>query len=511
MSQPTRRRFMGTAAACGVGLGLGDLDYLTNLPPVAAADTKIDSSLVRDGSGVDPLVRLLEDTSRDQLLEAVAGKVKSGTSYQEVLAALMLAAVRNVQPRPSVGFKFHAVLVVNSAHLASLASPDSERWLPIFWALDYFKAKQIEEQRVSGWKLPPVDEASLPVTARGARVQFKNAMENWDEQAVDSAIVAMVRKTGANELFESLCAYGARDYRSIGHKAIYVANSWRTLQCIGWQHAEPVLRSLCFALLNHRGEPNPAKSDLEPDRPWRRNVELKETIREDWLDGDKDNQATREMLSTLRGSSSEETCNLAVELLNRGVSPQSIWDSVFVGSGELLMRQPGIIGLHTLTTANALHYGYQTSGNDSLRRLLLLQACAFLPMFRESARGRGKLSDATIDDLVPAEGKSEASTEAIDDIFTDVSKDRDRAASKVRAYLHSGGEARQVIDTARRLIFRKGSDAHDYKFSSAVLEDYSHVSRDWQQLFLSLGVYNLRGSGDRDNELVERTRQALSG
>ncbi len=43
--------------------------------------------------------------------------------------------------------------------------------------------------------------------------------------------------------------YGCRDFRSIGHKAIYVANSLRTLQCIGWQHAEPVLRSLAYALL----------------------------------------------------------------------------------------------------------------------------------------------------------------------------------------------------------------------------------------------------------------------
>ncbi len=35
--------------------------------------------------------------------------------------------------------------------------------------------------------------------------------------------------------------YGARDFRNIGHKAIYAANAWRTLQAIGWRHAEPVL------------------------------------------------------------------------------------------------------------------------------------------------------------------------------------------------------------------------------------------------------------------------------
>ena len=52
-------------------------------------------------------------------------RVRKGAAYRDVLAALFLAGVRNVQPRPSVGHKFHAVLVVNSAHLASLSSPDA--------------------------------------------------------------------------------------------------------------------------------------------------------------------------------------------------------------------------------------------------------------------------------------------------------------------------------------------------------------------------------------------------
>ena len=77
----------------------------------------------------------------------------------------MLAGVRNVQPRPSVGFKFHAVLVVNSAHLASLASPDADRWLPIFWALDRFKAAQVETKKANGWQLGAVDEAKVPAGA----------------------------------------------------------------------------------------------------------------------------------------------------------------------------------------------------------------------------------------------------------------------------------------------------------------------------------------------------------
>ena len=89
----TRRRFLGTAAACGAGIGIQEFGFLTKLPPVSAADAKLDANLVRVDNGIDPLVRLLEQTPRDQLLEAVAGKVRSGTSYREVLAALLLLAV----------------------------------------------------------------------------------------------------------------------------------------------------------------------------------------------------------------------------------------------------------------------------------------------------------------------------------------------------------------------------------------------------------------------------------
>ena len=59
------------------------------------------------------------------------------------------------------------------------------------------------------------------------------------------------------------------------------------------------------------------------------------------------------------------------------------------------------------------------------------------------------------------------------------------------------------------MVYLKGNDAHDYKFSSAVLEDYRHVSPQWRDKFLALSVFNLRGSGERDSRIVERTRAAL--
>ncbi len=503
-----RRGFL-KAAAGGALLGLGDYRFLRFVPPVSAAEAKLPSGVVQLNPDIEPLVRLIEETPRAELIEQITHRIRRGTSYREVLAALLLAGVRNVEPRPSVGFKFHSVLVVNSAHLASVASPDSERWLPILWALDYFKSAQARDVREGNWTMPPVDESSVP-TASKAREAFTNAMGNWDESAADVAVAGLARAAGSQEIFELFAGFGARDFRSIGHKAIFVANAWRTLQCIGWQHAEPVLRSLTYALLNSEGQANPAQSDHAADRPWRDNQSRVTQFRDDWLDGRTDDAATAEMLETLRTAGPGEACDQVIELVNGGIAPQSIWDALLDGSGELLMRKPGIVALHAVTTTNALRYAYEAVGNPRTRQLLLLQNVAFVPMFRQAAIGRGgSLAELALDRLEPLETNTDG-PEAVAEVFTDVSNDRMTAARKTLALLNAKTAPEEIIGAARRLVFAKGNDAHDYKFSSAVLEDFYHVSPKWRNRFLASAMFHLPGSGDPDNRLIDRARAALT-
>ena len=119
----SRRRFVQGTVAGGALAGLGDFGFLSQLKPLSAAEAKLPAGAVQFRSDIEPLVRTLETTSRDNLLEEIGGRIRRGLSYRDVLAALLLAGIRNVRPRP-VGFKFHAVLVVNSAHLASVQWPD---------------------------------------------------------------------------------------------------------------------------------------------------------------------------------------------------------------------------------------------------------------------------------------------------------------------------------------------------------------------------------------------------
>ncbi len=508
-TQANRRSFLAASATGGFLAMAGPFEFLNRLPRLTAAEVALPPGMVKFNSEIEPLVRLIEETPRQQLLEQVAGRIRNGTSYQQILAALLLAGIRNVQPRPSVGHKFHCVLCVNSCHLASMTGPDEDRWLPIFWALDYFKGSQADEVQRSGWRMSTVNESRVP-SASQARGLFIDAMDRWDVEQADASVASLARTAGATEIFNLFAQFAARDFRSIGHKAIYLANSWRTLQVIGWEYSEPVLRSLAFALLNADGSKNPAEQDLPADRPWRQNAELlKQNWPENWQNGSVDETATRELIAEFRSENPHAAAQSAVAMVQRGVSPQSLWDAVFVGSGELLMRQPGIVGLHGLTTANAMNYIWRNAADETLRKRLLLQACSFNTMFRDAAAGRGTLKSDTIDSL-PKSEPAQGASPTLEEIFTSISTDKTRASREVLTYLAAGGHPEEFIAAARRMIFLKGRDAHDYKFSSAVLEDAANVSERWRDQFLALSVFNLRGTGDRDNNVLARTRDALA-
>lgn len=478
-------------------MGAGSLGFLGMLPRLSAEELEPGKGFVSLRPEIEPLVRLLEETSRERLLEEVAQRIKTGTTYRELLAAVMLAGVRNIQPRP-VGFKFHAVLVVNSAHLASLNAPDEDRWLPLFWALDRFKGSQAQDVREGDWTMPAVDEKALPAAGKAAAA-FCEAMDAWDEARTDVAIAALARTAGAQEIFDLMCRYGARDYRDIGHKAIFVANSWRTLQTIGWEHAEPVLRSLAYALLMHRNG-NPAGRDALADLPGRRNLERLKELKPGWSGGRPDPLATTAMLEGLRNADWDQASGMAVALVNGGASPQSLWDACFQHAAELMMRRPGILSLHACTTTNALRFAFGQCGIDATRKFLLLQNVAFLTLFRDEVK-----DGVRIEELEPLE----CGADAMGDVFDDLEDDRLSAARKALGYLQGGGDAKSFIAAAQRLIYLKGRDSHDYKFSSAVLEDYGHVSAGIRERFLAASVFWLKGSGLDDSPLVARTRAAL--
>ncbi|MBM3822288.1 MAG: hypothetical protein FJ404_05215 [Verrucomicrobia bacterium] len=493
-----RRRFLGTAFSAAA---LGDPKLWPNLPRVCAKEARLPQAWVRFHPDLEPVVHWIENTPRERILGEAVHRIRRGLAYRDLLAGLFLAGIRQVQPRP-IGFKFHAVLVVNSAHLASLESGETDRWHPILWALHRFKLSQEADEREGDWALGAVEESKLP-PSHLARSAFIEAMERWDESAADAAITALARTAGAHEIFDLLCRFGLRDFREIGHKQIYISNAFRVLDVIGWRHAEPVLRGIVYGLLDTDRDPNPSKSDLPADRPGRRNRERLKDIPDPWLAGRPNDDTSRRILAACRDASAIDLGEIVIQSLRQGSSPASIFDGLHAATAELLLREPGLVSMHAWTTTNAARYAWNRVSHDETRRFMLLQNASFIPLFR----GQPKKSTVALDQL-PVEPLEESGPEALHKLFEGPIR-QPGAAIRLHSWLEAGHDPGAFAATARRFLFAKGTDAHDYKFCSAFLEDYPHIAPRWRNPFLAASILYLRGAQDPDNAVIQQIREAL--
>jgi hypothetical protein len=498
-----RRRFLQSASALGLGAGLASWELLRGITPARAADLQVGPDAVQFRPEIEPVVRWIEETPPDRAMEVAIGHLKDGLSYRDLLAGLFLAGIRNIKPRP-VGFKFHAVMVMNSAHLLGQTAAVPDRLLPMLWALDNFKKSQAQDIKEGDWTLAKVNEARLPKPGQ-ARVEFVRAMEAWDSDAADAAIAALCRCTGAAEVMEPLYRYGIRDQRNIGHKPIFTMQCWRTLQTIGWQHAEPVLRSLVYGQLDLMNDSRSVSVG-----PYEANLENARKLRDEWQTGKPDPGATRALLETMRRATPEEASAEAVSVLNRGVSPDSLWDAVVLAANETLMRAPGILALHAVTSANALHFIYGASGDDTTRRLALLQAIGWQPMFR----GRIKPGEGLAIDALEPKAPESQGADAVGDVFATIDRGvetRAAAAAKTVGYLGAGGSADLLFAAARRMIFHKGRDSHDYKYGAAAWEECVLASDPkWRAPLAAAMMFNLPGSKTPDSPLMNQAREAVA-
>jgi hypothetical protein len=490
------------ASALGLGAELAPWANLRTITPLGAQEARVKPEMVAFRPEIEPVVRLIEETPRERVLEAAIIELKKGLSYQNLLAGLFLAGIRNVKPRP-VGFKFHAVLVINSAHVLGQSSAVSQRLLPLLWALDNFKASQAQDVKEGDWVLGPVDERRLPKTHQ-ARDEFVRATDAWDAEAADAAIAALCRSSGAAATMEPLWRVAVRDQRNIGHKAIFAAQSWRTLQTIGWVHAEPVLRSLVFGLLDLQGDTRP-----RPVGPYQTNLENAAKIRADWQIGKDDPAATRSLLQVIRQATPEAASAEVVNLLNQGISPGSLWDAAILSASELLMHNPGILALHATTSTNALHYIFTASGDDTTRRLALLQAVGWQPLFR----GETKLTDSAGIDALHADPDVSVPNgdAAVAEIFMAASDNKKKARAQAMAYLGHGGSRDLIFDAARRMIFHKGHDSHDYKYGAALWEECLWSTEPkWRDPLVAAALSYFPGAKAPDSPLMIRARDALA-
>jgi hypothetical protein len=473
------------------------------------AAAQVTPDIFRYQPEIEPLVSLIERTPREECAAMAVDQFQRGVSYRQFMAALFLAGIRNVNPRPP-GFALHCVFVIHSAHLIGLEAPSSARLLPLFYALDNFKTAQLRDSRAQtgDYAMGPI-KGTLP-TADRAAAEFSAAMEAWDPERAERAVVALARSRGAADVFAQLWRYGARDYRNIGHKAIYVANAFRTLEAIGWQYAEPVLRSLVLSQLDFGTSQRVNGYALE-DQCWTGNLKRVTTdyrkLSDAWISGRSDSSGAREILKTLRTAGPEDACaDLTTRLVKGHTSAATAWDAIHLAAAELPMRTRGssaIVGLHAVTSANALHYAWTAATGSENRFLLLLQAAGWMAQFRSWAQAREEnLRQYEITQIEPSEG-------TLGEVFDTVRSNTDGAAARVLKLAADPASRQAFLAESIRLTVSKVDEVHYLKYTAALVEDIRLVSPEWQPHLTAAVVYYSKGAGDPEPAVMKRAREVL--
>jgi hypothetical protein len=510
----TRRDFLKTSVRTAALAGVGGLG--TFAPRMARAGASPSTDLIPIDPEIEPLVRLIT-TSDDRLIPVMIDQVRQGLSYRRFLAANFITAIR-YQAEP------HRIFVTHSVNEVAQELGRNERFLPLFYHLENVRPPlfyHAENARSTSWtpRMRPISDEDLPPPRRAASL-FTAAMQNGDQEAATRALLALARAEGPRRAFDKLWFYAAeRNHISGGHTAIAVANAFRTLETIGWQHAEPALYFLA-----EQCSTRPGGSDLHHV-----NAERAKTVAElppDWSRERSNRTAVLELLELYRQGVPERSCQATYERLHQGsLQAGTVWDAVFLTTAESMIRfrwcAPSRLCGHSVTCSNALHYAFRTVTDPETRLYTLLEAVEWTTSFLQREHARGGLREARITEIPPVDSPP-SDREAIEQIFallpprrfSDTSRifraDQDRAMELTYSLARRSSDHHLFLQTARRLLCLKSTrEVHDFKYPVALFEHYQHVSPEWKPNILAASAHYLHGTRMDDCEAVREAREAL--
>jgi len=497
----SRRKFL-----CAISAG----SLALTQAPLSWADIQLPSEGIRIDSETRRLVRLIDDTPREDCQAALVRELRRGVPYRELLAAAFLfAALRDGH---------HSVYLVYSAHQLSMDLSADDRMLPLFWAVDVMKEHltRFRKSEVKPMKGP------LP-SAQNAEAEFTAAMEAMDREKAEHAIIAVSRALGPKQAYAKLLRYAGRDNFFIGHIPIGMVNAGRALNSIGWHHAEPTLRYIVRDVY---------REDHTLDgQSYPHNVERVDKTHDqlpiDWASHQADKERTIELLGLMKkGRWWISNDWVAENLIAGNLKAGTVWDAIHLMAAELMLfvekgGQLGTRALHSNTAANALHHAFATCLDSRTRYLTMLQALSWVTEFMLDAKARDGLLSGDVTTMQPADlpGDKEETVQALLAALPprrSQERDDDRTGQLKAAELtfamtqtHDGANA--FIMAAQHAMARRLSiNAHEMKYPIAMFEEYRRVSPEWRPHLLAATSVFLQGTNSTNNPAVQRGIEQLA-
>jgi hypothetical protein len=79
------------------------------------------------------------------------------------------------------------------------------------------------------------------------------------------------------------------------------------------------------------------------------------------------------------------------------------------------------------------------------------------------------------------------------------------------AYARHHANDQSLFSAARRLVFTRATDTHDYKYPAAAFEDISIVSPSWQPHMLAASMLHIPSPTAAESQVIQRAKEAVAG
>ncbi|QEH32054.1 hypothetical protein OJF2_05230 [Aquisphaera giovannonii] len=329
----SRRGFLGDVGrgmlVASVGLGTA-----ADMGLAVARASEDDGGPITFG-GLEPLVRLMQETEVGGLMPALVGRLRAGTELKDLVAAAALANARTFGGEDYVGF--HTLMALAPAHRMAGELPEGQRALPVLKVL-YRNTNRIHEH---GGGASEVLHAVRPGALSGGQdpgEALRDAVRRRDMAGAEGTFAAIAAGS-PEDAFNSLLV-AVEDETEV-HRVVLPYRAWELLDVVGRDRAHTMLRqSVRYCVKSERGGDREAGAD-EPRRLLPRLFDQHRLPRPSpgtKRPGDGWVAATA---STIFGSTPAASADAVAAALAEGIDPNDVGEAISLAANQLVLRDAG--------------------------------------------------------------------------------------------------------------------------------------------------------------------------
>ena len=491
------------------------------------------------------LVRLVEDTAPEEMMDAAVARLRAGVDPAQMLAAAGLAVSRATELPPGHhGGPVHPVSGLYALGQLSARLDAEHALLPALQSVALAN-KHIHHPDMGPGAMPVLDCAALAGESKDALLRgLAHALSTRLAASAERHLLALLDVASRGEIMEVLLEVALPRNALDDHYFLYPVYAFRALDQIGWQHAATLLRPPVRYLARH------PELDIggEDSHYYEEGIALYENqgaldrraarsgvdIDSVPLETQRDESDAIAMLADRIGSLEriQDANEPMLEALAHGLSLSAAGEGLSIGGARLFLRSNSgnPFDVHIHTGINARRYLLRLEGLSVRTKALALLSWAHGAEVRYldetlhwrlepdagvlsgAPEGDAELLDAIAESIM-RQPQIDVRTSTVGNIAELLAPESNREALALAwRYAQLGHDAEPFFRLMAELVCRDDvSEMHAYKLQQAAYEEYHHTREPHRWVHLvSAAKHVMCVVPIRPQAVYERARDALS-